>query len=124
MFLKPNHVLPEFLMHVQIVKQPGSAATGKSPKPKNFSLPKNVLSMPQCEFEENNTKDVTSSSKENLSNLSKTEKLNNWVSQLNNALHNPSSNALTVVEKSSVCPLSERLISKTGKKIIRLCQSV
>ena len=107
MFLKPNHVLPEFLMHVQIVKQPDNVAH-KSQDKSATQLPKNIITLPHFNHDE------TGPPTESPSSKVKNRKLNDWVSQLNNALNSPNANSLTLVEKSQPEPAAERLAAQTG----------
>lgn len=117
-FLKPNHVLPEFLMHVQIVKQPENGSVRKSTDNKNPTLPKNVVMLPQFEADEKKSKEANGL--ESPSKSLKTKKLNDWMSQLDNALNNPNANSMTVVEKSRVDALSESLVAQTGEPSVSI----
>lgn len=100
-------------MHVQIVKQPENSSIRKSIDNKNAPLPKNVISLPHFEYEEKRSKE-TASGGESPSKMIRTRKLNDWMSQLDNALNNPNANSMTVVEKSKRDPISERLVIQTG----------
>jgi hypothetical protein len=114
-FLKPNHVLPEFLMHVQIVKQPDSGGTSKMEGVNFDSLPKNMISLPHFDRDDKERQLRESSDKDNPSALASNRKLNDWLTQLNNALNNPNANTMTLVERSDPEPMAERLVRETGK---------
>ena len=113
MFLKPNHVLPEFLMHVQIVKQPGSGAMRKSIDNKVLGLHKSVVAMPMFEYDEKRTKEARDSRGSPLKSQN-TGKLNDWMTELDKALNNSNVQSMTIVEKSVDDPVAEQLVSITG----------
>jgi hypothetical protein len=118
-FLKPNHVLPEFLMHVQIVKQPEKNSTKKSNPPVPFSPPMNILSLPHFEMEDKKQKDSSRDKDRDTSpskplHVEKTRKLNDWMGQLDNALNNPNASSMTAVQKSTTDTLSAHLVTQTG----------
>jgi hypothetical protein len=117
-FLRPHHVLPEFLMHVQIVKQPESAAAHRSQdRAKSAaSLPKNIISLPNFSPEEKRSREAAASNTESPSASTKSRKMNEWMSQLDNALNNTNASTMTLVEKSRLEPMAERLVAQTGER--------
>lgn len=92
-------------MHVQIVKQPDSGSLRRSQEPS--SLPKNVLSLPRFEAEEKG--------RPNESSEAEGKKMNDWISQLDNALNSTDTNTLTLVERTRQEPAADYLISQTGR---------
>jgi hypothetical protein len=101
-------------MHVQIVKQPENGSVSKSTDNKSPILPRNIISLPRFDPDENQPTKEACSKGSPSSKMLKTRKLNDWMSQLDNALNNPSANSMTVLEKSNAEDLSEILVSQTG----------
>jgi hypothetical protein len=74
-----------------------------------------MISLPHFDRDDKERQLRESSDKDNPSALASNRKLNDWLTQLNNALNNPNANTMTLVERSDPEPMAERLVRETGK---------
>lgn len=121
MFLKPHHVLPEFLMHVQIVQQPDTASSRKAPTDlkHQISLPKTVIPLPQFEAESPQLQPPRPTPPE-TDEEEKRRKINDWMSQLHGALNSPQASVLTLVDRTRSDVLADSLASETGQCVLHV----